>query len=631
MKIPSPEALLLAASGEILLLVDREDLRIILASPAAESRLGYGHGALVGRPITDLECSLADVFFWEEVRQGGGEELRDAVGLYQGADGSTLEVRKSVQRSPLGWVIRAVDAGRQNRIEAEMAGLASQLRATLEATADGILVLDQGGAMLHMNRRFARMWALPDEALADRDDASLFAWMASRLSQGADLDRLRSLGTQEEETFDSFTLADGRVFECKSRPARSAEEILGRVFCFTDVTERYRAEQDLIAARDAAASANRAKGDFLAMMSHEIRTPMNGIIGMATLLETTELNDEQRDYVDTIRVSGDALLTIINDILDYSKIEARKLQLEHIPFSLRTLLADVERLFSSRVRESGVALSCRPAEDLPAVLLGDPGRLRQILLNLVGNAFKFTLQGSVAVAVELKELGADSVLLEFHVRDTGIGIPADKLGTIFTPFEQADMSTTRKYGGTGLGLSICRMLCDLMGGRIGVASNAGQGADFWFTARFGLDVSSGEADPVLPRRQDAPVPWVAGSRALVVDGDGRRAKVLAGHLRELGVTQVEQVADSMVAVERSLTAGFELILLQRQLAPLDGPELARELRIVGFQGCLIALDDEPGACWAGAPIDGLAGQDPGMGELGEMLRREKFFDLRHEF
>ena len=581
-----PSVELLNFSQEILLLVEQESLNIIAANCSAFRQLGYTHDELIGRAITDIECALADVFFWEEVRNGGNAEVNDAEGMYQCADGSTLVARKSVLRSPnaAGWlVVRALNIAAEKHAEEEVAHMASQLRATLEATADGILVLDRNGHIANMNRRFAELWNLPSELLLRHDDKRLFAFLADQLKdRSAHRERLVMLapdeqGENEGESFCTFHLNDERVFECKSRPARHADHIIGRVISVTDVTERHRAELALISARDIADAASRAKGEFLAMMSHEIRTPMNGIIGMAQLLQMSELPEEQREYVDTMRSSGEALMQIINDILDYSKIEARKLTLENTGFDLVALLEDLRKLFSIQRRENGPAFAINRAPDMPQNVRGDPVRLRQVLVNLIGNAFKFTPAGEITLTVDVISTRQRQATLLFSVQDSGIGIPADKLEHIFTPFEQADMSTTRRFGGTGLGLSICRMLCVMMGGEIGVNSEPGKGSEFWFTAGLELDA------PAMARAADMPetARFNEDVSVLIVEDNPVNLLVLTNLVRKLGARRVSSAVNGRDAIVSCESQHFDLVFMDTRMPIMDGIEATRALRAAG--------------------------------------------------
>jgi two-component system sensor histidine kinase/response regulator len=477
------------------------------------------------------------------------------------------------------------------------------LAATLEATADGILVTDTIGRVLAANHLLSRMWAMPAPAEGD-DAAPIIDSMNSRLRQAR-------LSTDEPPPYhgqSTFTLelSDGRIFECHRSVLEAGGRGSGQVFSFRDVTARRLAERSLAElnaslesrilertrelelARRQADAANLAKSEFLSNMSHEIRTPMNSIIGLTYLAQRADPNPRLRDYLEKIGQSGQHLLGIISDILDFSKLEAGKLEIDLTDFTIASLMASVASQLGDGADRKGLMLVFETDPELARPMRGDPLRLGQVLLNFAGNAIKFSDRGRVVVRARCLRRDDQGAQVRFEVSDNGIGMSEAQVDTLFQPFHQVDASTTRRYGGTGLGLAICRQLADLMGGEVGVESQLGEGSSFWLTLRlsWGDRLEEGgreESDLEAAARSWAAAPSaeqrarIHGRRVLVVDDNQFNQQVATELLQQIGA-HVTVAADGEEAVARLREETFDCVLMDMQMPVMDGLEATRAIR-----------------------------------------------------
>jgi PAS domain S-box-containing protein len=457
---------------------------------------------------------------------------------------------------------------------------ADQLRLLTDAAPIGIFQTDADNRYVYTNPRWCDITGISSEEAAGQtwDTIITAETRAGLIAEMANATTYRSEVCHRFEI--QRTDGDTRVALMTSKAIPDAEgATTGWVGTLADVTAETEVEAALSEARDEATEASRLKSDFLANMSHEIRTPMNGVIGMTDLLLETDLDPRQRDYALTVRNSGEALLTIINDILDFSKVEAGKLEIEDVAFNVATVVDDVVDLLAGPAQSKSLELIAVVDSSVPGTVHGDPGRVRQVLTNLIGNALKFTQTGEIVVRVSAEGThdGGPTATIRFDVSDTGDGIAPDKLGSIFQPFVQADTSTSRRYGGTGLGLAIASQLVALMGGDCGLSSDVGVGSTFWFTINVGVDVRSPAHPPFSP---DA---GLAGVSALIVSDSATQSNVLLGFMTVWGMT-VRTADSGRSALATLQTAASEgrpiaVVLLDWSMSGMDGPKLKNAILI----------------------------------------------------
>ena len=627
MRVSGQNRMLLASAGEGICGIDNNG-NTTFVNPTASKILGYTAEELLGKnlhalthhtkpdgqPYPNHECPIFKACIDGTVHQGSDE-------FFYRKDGCAIPVsyssRPIVDMGEIGGAVVCF----QNITEikrAENSLLENQRRLAdiIEFLPDATMAIDLEGRIVIWNKQIEIMTGVPAaEMIGKGDHAYAVPFYGEKRPLLMNL--LISMNDEEirarypniirennsltaEVCIKSFYKDRESWLFIKASPFHDQSgNVTGAIQIVRDITDRkqsveslrmamekaeslnHHLEQQTLLAKQMAADAemaNVAKSEFLANMSHEIRTPMNGVIGMTGLLLDTNLTEEQRRYTETVRASGESLLVLINDILDFSKIEAGKLDLENLDFDLQNILEDFTAALALRAHDKGLELVCSTDPDVPSFLIGDPGRLRQILTNLAGNAIKFTHTGEVAIHVSAVDETAPSpasVLLRFTVRDTGIGIPDDKLDLIFSNFTQADASTTRQYGGTGLGLAISRQLAELMGGEIGIESQVGQGSVFWFTARLNTQPDSTHLAMLPPED-------LCNIKALIVDDNATNRQLLTTRLTSWGMRPVE-TPDGPTALETLLQAKdendpFRIALIDMQMPGMDGESLGLAIK-----------------------------------------------------
>ena len=600
------QSAILTSAGYAIIAVD-ENWVITIFNPAAEALLGYradevinhtpemfhdpeelaarkreregqlGREVRLGRDILSAEAGRAEDGSreWTYIRKNGSRVpvllkvtlLKDQYGDVFGSIGIAIDLTERK---------RAVEELRQANAELRAAeetlrDSEIRFRGAFETAAQGMALVSLEGRFQQVNAALCGMLGYSEQELLATDFQTLThpEDLAKDLSLLTDLLQNRADSYQLEKR---YLHKKGRIIWAMlsvSIVRTSGGEPVQFVAQILDITEKHEAEAVLIEARRQAEAADRAKSEFLANMSHEIRTPMNAILGLSHILGQTDLSGEQRDYTGKIETAGRSLLGILNDILDYSKIEANRLDLETIDFTLASVLDDLAVIMSVNGRDLGLELTITADKAIPRALRGDPSRLQQVLINLTGNAIKFTKGGTVAVRAELLERHRDQVVVKFSVRDSGIGMAPETLELLFQPFSQADASTTRRFGGTGLGLAISRRLVELMGGSIGVESKLSEGSTFWFTIPF-TESRQTAIGSDLPRTL----------RLLIVDDNEDARQSLLETVETLGWSG-EVVGSGGAAIERMGGAGdekFDLMLIDWKMPDMDGLETARRIR-----------------------------------------------------
>jgi two-component system, sensor histidine kinase and response regulator len=550
------------------------------------------------------------------------DPAHNALNLFQ----TTSDLEKKISERTAS--LEAVNAQLQQEIADRRRALealrASEVRYRniLESIEDGYFEVDLRGTFVFFNDALCKMHDYSKEEMAFMNNRQYMDARNAKIVYEAFNKVYRTRKPNREIQYEALTKNGAKKFleSSVSLIESDSGKPVGFRGMVRDITARKNAEAQIQAAKEAAEAATRSKSEFLANMSHEIRTPMNGIIGMYNLLLSTHLDPEQSDYVQTGKRSADSLLSLLNDILDFSKIEAGRMELETLDFDLRVAMEEVVELPAMHAHQKGLDFAYHVHFDVPSLLRGDPGRLRQIIINLTSNAIKFTKEGEVTLRVYPQAETDHQVKLRFEVQDTGIGIAQTDQARLFNSFHQVDASTTRIYGGTGLGLAICKQLSQLMGGQIGVESNVGKGSTFWFTADFGKQPRSDEKPLLVPEA-------IRGKRILLVDDSQTNLDILTSYLQAWGcLCDTARGGDMALSLMHAVTkvgAPFDLLITDMRMPRMDGAEL----------GLCVQRDPAlKGTAMVMLTSQGLRGEAAKMKSIGftayltKPIRRSQLFD-----
>jgi two-component system sensor histidine kinase/response regulator len=549
--------------------------RVLMANPAAENIFGVPSGGAIGKELSEFVDPRDMPLLASEAarRQRGERSTFEARVLRPDGEKRTLQVSATPQYAINGQFQGSLGVIRDITEEQRLLQRHKLLAHTLDSVDECVSICDPDDRLLFVNRAFLRTYGYEECNLIGENVCIVRSPLNSPEVIGGILPATLAGGWRGEVWNRRRDGADFLIMLSTAAVMDGDGRVVATVGVARDITESKRAEAELTRARDDAESANRAKSEFLAIMSHEIRTPMNGVIGMTGLLLDTQLTPEQRDYAETVRKSGDALLTVINDILDFSKIEAGKLLIECFSFDLRLEIEEVNEMLAPKAEEHGLELILEYPSSLPRHFIGDAGRIRQVVTNLVGNAIKFTPSGSIRITVECQNQDAETAQMRFVVRDTGVGIPQEKLDSLFAKFSQVDSSITRRYGGTGLGLAIAKQLVELMGGSVAVESRLGEGSKFSVTLPLRHD-----AEP----HPEADIAGLRGLRVLVVDDHEVNRRVLTDLIVNWEIRSGSSASgeEALRALRAAQASGdpYHFVVLDYQLPGMDGSTLAAAIK-----------------------------------------------------